>query len=407
MHKYIYEFLIHIKKLNRNLKLYLLTIFIFNLGFSIFRIDFNLYILSMGITADFLGIILSLTPFAQALASIPIGFLTEKIGFKRSLIMVNIIVGCTNLLRVISSNSLVILIGAFLNGVMACGYFIIQLPYISHYADRNKNMAFIFTGMVIAMARFLGSLMGGFLPNFINIVVMNVTISYRIVLTTFAMLTVVSTIPLLFLNSDKPDYSKEINLSPYLSNIDNNTVRFAIISFFVGFGMSCPLFFMNIIFVKYFNTSLELFGVIDAFSIIPMLLLFFLGPILAQKYTGIKVLLICRMIATVLAFLIIITNNPFFGGGAFILFLSFIELAQQLWFSFAVSVATSKSRMATSAWLEITFQIGLGIAALVGGKLISMESYVLLIGLAGLSIGVSFLLTAVFFGHKNWLAKIP
>jgi len=64
-----------IKSFNRNIKLYFATLFIINLGFGAFQADFNLYILSMGITPGLLGIIQSLPPFTDAIASIPISFL--------------------------------------------------------------------------------------------------------------------------------------------------------------------------------------------------------------------------------------------------------------------------------------------------------------------------------------------
>ena len=79
----------NIKNFNRNIKLYLLTLFIINLGFGAFQADFNLYVLAMGMTPAFLGIILSLTPFADAIAAIPVGFLAEKIGFKHALLFVD------------------------------------------------------------------------------------------------------------------------------------------------------------------------------------------------------------------------------------------------------------------------------------------------------------------------------
>ncbi|MBM3137519.1 MAG: MFS transporter, partial [Chloroflexi bacterium] len=79
--------------LNRNIKTYLVTALLINIGFGVFQTDFNLYILSLGLTPDFLGLVLSMAPFAQALAAIPIGFLAEKIGYKKSLIMVNLVVG--------------------------------------------------------------------------------------------------------------------------------------------------------------------------------------------------------------------------------------------------------------------------------------------------------------------------
>jgi predicted MFS family arabinose efflux permease len=60
--------------------------------------------------------------------------------------------------------------------------------------------------------------------------------------------------------------------------------------------------------------------------------------------------------------------------------------------------------MATSAWLEITFQIGLGIAALVGGRLIADGAYFTIGMLSALSMAVSFFLTYVFFGRKSKLS---
>ena len=51
--------------MNKNISLYLLTNLLIHIGFGIGGADFNLYILSMGMQPDFLGVILSLTPFAQ------------------------------------------------------------------------------------------------------------------------------------------------------------------------------------------------------------------------------------------------------------------------------------------------------------------------------------------------------
>ena len=113
---------------DQNIKLYLLAMLLVNIGFGVIEADFNLYILSMNMSPDFLGVILSLTPFAQVLAAIPIGFLTEKMGSKRSFILVNLVVGFSYLLRVSSPNQSLILLGSFILGTVRTGYFIIQMP---------------------------------------------------------------------------------------------------------------------------------------------------------------------------------------------------------------------------------------------------------------------------------------
>jgi len=63
---------------NRNIKLYLLAVLLINIGFGVIEADFNLYILSMNMSPDFLGVILSLTPFAQVLAAIPSVFWLKR-----------------------------------------------------------------------------------------------------------------------------------------------------------------------------------------------------------------------------------------------------------------------------------------------------------------------------------------
>ena len=130
-------------KINKNIILYLITVFLINIGFGIIGADFNLYILSMEMSPDFLGIILSLTPFAQVLAAIPIGFMAEKIGNKRSLIIVNLVVGFSYLLRVFSANQTLIMLGSFLVGTVQAGYFIIQMPFISHYTGGQNSQEYI------------------------------------------------------------------------------------------------------------------------------------------------------------------------------------------------------------------------------------------------------------------------
>ena len=131
---------------------------------------------------DFLGIILSLTPIAQVLAAIPIGFMAEKIGNKRLLIIVNLVVGFSYFLRVFSGNQTLIMVGSFLVGTVQAGYFIIQMPFISHYAGKLKDKEFTIASITFYGAMALGNLIGGFLPSQLNSLVANETIAYRAIL---------------------------------------------------------------------------------------------------------------------------------------------------------------------------------------------------------------------------------
>ena len=144
----IRKYLKNIKHLNRNIKLYLISILIFNLGLGAFQADFNLYILSMGMQPDFLGVILSLTPLVEALASIPLGFAAEKVGFKRTLVVIYIVLGLSYFIQILSPNKSLIMLGAAMIGIVAGGNFIIQLPFLSHYTKEDRNQAFTMAMLV-------------------------------------------------------------------------------------------------------------------------------------------------------------------------------------------------------------------------------------------------------------------
>lgn len=397
----IRQYLGTIRHLNRNIKLYLISNLLITLGFGAFQADFNLYILSLGMTPDFLGVILSLSPLTTAFSSIPIGFLAEKIGFKRSLIMVYIVLGLASFIQVVSASRWLIMAGSVLVGVVACGNFIIQLPFISHYTRGDRNQAFTLSMLVFYLAFAVGGLIGGYLPALLNPLTGSEALTFRIVLAAASLLIGLSSIPLYSLQEDKPDPKREISFAPYLQKMDANTVCFAIIELFIGASLAFIASFMNVIFVYYFKVSLEFYASTAAVLVIPTVLFLFLGPAIAARLGNLRTVLISRALTAVLAVFVMLTTNPFFGAAMFILFRSLLGFSQSLWFSFAVSTATRRSRMATSAWLEITFQIGMGIAALLGGRLIAAENYLMLGVISSISMGVCFVLTAAFFGKEH------
>lgn len=393
------EYIQSIRGFSRNVKLYLITVFLVNLSFNVFQTEFNLYILSLGIKPEFLGVILSLTPFAQALASIPIGFLAEKIGNKRALILINSCIGIAYLLRVVSANRFLILAGAFLTGIMACGYYIIQMPFISHYVADDKNKAFTFTSIIFYLGVSSGVLLGGILPRLIGNLFNSESLNYRIILIFFSLVIIAATIPLFFLDEDKPHDTHKISLSPYLTGIDANTIKFAIVEFFIGIGMMLMVLFINIIFINYYKSTLQFFGASTSLLIFPTVILLFLGPHLAKKTSTLKVIIGSRLLAAIFSLCTVLTMNQFLGAGVYILFRACLVLAQSLGVSYAVTVATRRSRVATSAWLEATFDIGSGLAALLGGFLIAASAYFAIGWIASIALAISFYLTWLFF-HK-------
>ena len=274
------------------------------------------------------------------------------------------------------------------------------MPFISHYAGEQRDKEYSFASIAHYSARAIGNLIGGFLPVLLGSIFLTETSTFRSILVFASMLIIFGTVPLFLLKKDKPADTSKISLSPYLHGIDKNTVKFATVEFFLGTGFGFLMFFMNVIFVFYYKSNLQSYGTMSAVMIIPTIIFLIVGPTLAKRYGGLRIILITRIFSAVFAFLTIITTKTLFGATAYLLFRSFIGLGTSLWLSFASSVSTQRSRAATSTWLEITFQVGFAIAAFGGGQLIARNAYPALGIISSVSMLIVFILTRLFFGKK-------
>ena len=229
--------------LDINIILYLLMLVMINIGFGLIEADFNLYILSMGMSPEMLGVILSLTPFVQAFAAIPLGFLAEKVGTRAAFMVVTLMVGTAYFLRVFSPYRGLILLGSFMVGLVQAGYFVTQMPFITQYAKGNRNQVYAFASIAMHSSRAVGNLLGGFLPAAVGRLFAGETAAFRAILIGASLLILAATVPISLMKRDKPHDTSKISLSPYLKGIDKNTVRFASVEFFMvtGFGSCCSL----------------------------------------------------------------------------------------------------------------------------------------------------------------------
>ena len=107
-----------------------------------------------------------------------------------------------------------------------------------------------------------------------------------------------------------------------------------------------------------------------------------------------------RVFAIAAALAVALTQNVWVGAPAYITYRALMGLGLSLWISFASSVATKRSRVATSTWLEMTFQLGFAFAALAGGKLIALNAYPALGFISAGMMAAALALTFVFFGKK-------
>jgi MFS family permease len=362
---------------SRNVKLYFATVALNGLSQGIFIVVFNLYILSMGIGADVLGAILSASPAAQAIGSIPIGFLMEIIGFKKVFFLIYGISGVAKLLQAGSPDPTFISLAAFCGGLALSGDFVARLPFLqANSSEEQRAHIYSLSSMIYAVTTALGALVAGFLPNLFGAITPNLTGAYRDTLYVAGILPLLGLVPLCFIKSQEPVAKKvKISLAPYLWGIDKFTKQQAVASLFVGLSAGLIAPFMNIYFIYHMHTTREYFGAISALAIIPAMIFTGLGPAMARKLGTVRVVSVLRVLIPPFLITLAVTTAGWLGSICYWMQNSLTNTAQPISFTFAMAAADRKTRSAVSAWLNVTYWAGQAMAAPLTGLFLAKSNY--------------------------------
>lgn len=364
--------------LNRNCWLCFLSSALNGLSRGIFSVVFNLYILSLGIEADMLGRILSAAPFAQALGSIPVGFLAEIIGFKKSFVLIYGIAGLAKLAQVSTDNLLLISTAALVGGLAYSGDFVVRLPFLAANSEGpQRAYAYSLNSILFGVSMSLGALFAGYAPNRMRWLSADLTLAYRYTLYIAGALALLSLLPNLLIQEPTPHRRRRISLYPYLWGMDRFTLQQAIVSLFVGLSVGSVWPFMNLYFVYHLRSSREFFGTVAALTLLPSTIATALGPLLATHIGTTHAVSLLRFSIPLTLVTLALTTQPLLAALGYWCQRALFSMSQPLSFTFAMEAADRKAKAAVSAWLNVTFWLGIGLAAPITGFFIARANYAL------------------------------
>lgn len=81
------EYAVKLRLFKPNARLYLLNVIVTGASMGVFRLLFNFYVLSLGYDEALLGNLVTATSMTALLAALPMGYLADLLGRKRSLII--------------------------------------------------------------------------------------------------------------------------------------------------------------------------------------------------------------------------------------------------------------------------------------------------------------------------------
>jgi len=388
-----------VRSLNRNCRLGFVATVLSGMSQGIFGVVFNLYVLSLGIEADVLGGILSAGPLAQALGSIPAGFLAERTGFRKAFLVIYGVAGLAKLVQVSSASVPVIAAAAFVGGLVFSGDFVVRLPFVAANTDESqRTRAYSVGGLLFGLSMSLGALFAGYAPNLMQLFVPDLTTAYRYTLYLAAILTLLAMLPYLQTRDPARPTERKISLYPYLWGIDRFTLKQAAVSLFVGLSIGVIAPFRNLYFIYHLGTTREFFGTVAALTILPTTVATAFGPMLARRVGNVRAVTLLRSLIAGAVVAMACATHPWLGALAYWAQRSLSTAAQPLSFAFAMDRASRRAKPAVSAWLNVTFWLGIAVAAPITGSFIAKSNYALPFYLSAVAILAAAVSNHFFFG---------
>lgn len=156
-----------LKSYNRNVRLFLLASVLANIGMGIFMVIYNYYIRELGYVDQVNGRVIAMQAMASAIALLPAGLLSDKIGRKKVILFGAVFAAVSLLLRGVLTAETLLLATAFMTGLFMAFIQVSSIPLLAENSSEKERVhLFSFNFALIMVANVIGNTLGGTMSDF-------------------------------------------------------------------------------------------------------------------------------------------------------------------------------------------------------------------------------------------------
>jgi MFS family permease len=400
---------------NRPARLFLFSTVAYGLMYAAWTLFFNLYLLERGFNIEFLGKINSAPGLAALLLSVPLGLLSDRIGYKSAMLLgagVGVAAMC---LQVTMQSPVLILAMAFLAGMGTSLYFLSQAPFMMRVSsEENRSMLFSLNFALVPLAGVIGSALAGQLPalfgGMLGVQGRSASAYQAVLLTGLivgggAIIIFLGLIPKphakAAVREDAPA-SAEKPEEPFWRTLSRPlTVQLSLPNLLSGLGAALLIPYVNVFFVQRFAISDQALGFLFSFSELLTGLASILAPGLALSL-GSKISAVVITQAGSLIFLALMGFIPIMLLAAigFLARGTLMNMASPLFDAFAMEQVPENEQATVNSVKNLTWNLGWAVGPYLSGVIQQSYGFNPIFILTGILYAASVAVTWLLF-HKR------
>jgi len=386
--------------------------------FGIYALLLNIYLLRLGYEPTFIGLVNGLGPLMLAVFSLPAGVVSRRWGSRRVMLWsyVGIIISF-GLLPLSEWLPEVIrptwIIGSYVMAWICSAFLIVNFgPYMMAWSDEEeRNHVFAIQAASLPVAGFLGSFLGGTLPNLfarLANVTLNSPIPYRNALLVAAAIELLTIVALM----QTAEAEVETDVSITTQSIDDTPppyrliILFSLVNLLAVAGEWTMRVYFNIYLDSVLATPITVIGILSASAQV-MGLTAFLAPQAAARWGRNRVVRF-GLVSVFIAFIpwIMITHWLAVGVG-YVILVAVLSITYPLLGVFGQSVVEPRWRTMMSSAGTMSIGVGIALTSLGGGYVIAISGYRMLFVLGASASLIGAGVVWLFLPHESGVEAAP
>jgi MFS family permease len=364
-----------VSRFSPNARLYLASTVITGAALGIYRLLFNFYVLSLNMDANVAGQLTSTSSMTALLLAVPMGYLADQLGRKKSLILGGLTVTLTILAMALWPFKWVFFLMNVLNGAGQSLSAVTMSPFLlENSGEEERTYLFSLSSGTQMTASFVGNAIGGNLPSWIaarqNLSATS-SPAYAGALAVVAGVALFGLLPLFFMKMPRLERSERALFAPFAyaarqpALLGKLIVPMLVTS--IGAGLLMP--FMNIFFRVAFHQPDPVVGTVLAWGSLAMGIGLLIAPPLADRMGKIQLVVITQGLS--IPFLALLGFAPWFwlSGFAYYIRIALMNMSGPVYQTFVMERVEPGARATVASLVSMANSFGWAFSPSISGWL--------------------------------------
>ncbi len=358
-----------------NARLYLVSVVLTGASMGVYRLLFNFYVVSLGYDNALVGQLITTSSLAALFAALPMGYLADVWGRKRSLLIGTGTVSLAVLGMVLFPQRGVLYGMSALSGVAQSLLGVTMAPFLmENSGEKERTYLFSFgSGLQMASA-FAGNWVGGYLPTWVASwrgVLPTSPAAYAGALVGVVLLSLTALVPLAMLRPQRLPQEERSVFAPLAYAAAHPALLTKLILPMlltsVGAGLIMP--FMNLFFREVHHQPDHVIGTMFAFGALAMGVGLLIAPPLADRVGKIPLVVITQGLS--IPFLVILGFAPWFwlSAAAYFVRLALMNMSGPVYQTFVMEHVEPEARATVASLVSLSWSFGWAFSPSVSGWL--------------------------------------